>query len=229
MRVAYWQAPGVDGFFGEYAQQEVALLVGLERGRHDAVGAGSELVAPGHLAHVDELRRLGDRRVVLEEVQVQRTAVRVFQLRHDTTGCVQPRPSADNKALPALTADSPAAAPLLLSAPAAVDRYLPASRRSAANPPATAGQTDGRTLALEMASPGNRHCAKLYWHTLVTRFLGKLTVSATDQSCPWVGLTDGLGWVEFGRDFQFLVGWVGSTMAKVLKFERIMLTHLKHG
>jgi len=40
------------------------------------------------------------------------------------------------------------------------------------------------------------------------------------QSCPWVGLTHGLGeigsgWVEI---FQFLVGWVGSTIAKVLKF-----------
>jgi len=39
------------------------------------------------------------------------------------------------------------------------------------------------------------------------------------QSCPWVGLTHGLGcigsgWVEI---FQFLVGWVGSTTAKVLK------------
>ena len=32
------------------------------------------------------------------------------------------------------------------------------------------------------------------------------------QSCPWVGLTHGLGWVEI---FQFLVGWVGSTMAEV--------------
>ena len=34
------------------------------------------------------------------------------------------------------------------------------------------------------------------------------------QSCPWVGLTHGLGWVEI---FQFLMGWVGSTTAKVLK------------
>jgi len=32
---------------------------------------------------------------------------------------------------------------------------------------------------------------------------------------PWVGLGwFGLGWVEI---FQFLVGWVGSTTAKVLK------------
>ena len=36
------------------------------------------------------------------------------------------------------------------------------------------------------------------------------------QSCPSVGLTHGLG-------------WVGSTTAKVLKFERIILMHLKHG
>jgi len=39
------------------------------------------------------------------------------------------------------------------------------------------------------------------------------------QSCPWVGLTHGLGlvgsgWVEI---FHFLVGWVGSTTAKVRK------------
>ena len=39
---------------------------------------------------------------------------------------------------------------------------------------------------------------------------------------PWVGL----GWFEI---FQFLVGWVGSTTENVLKFERIMLMHLKHG
>ena len=32
------------------------------------------------------------------------------------------------------------------------------------------------------------------------------------QSCPWVGLTRGLGWVEsgMGRKFVFLVGWVGN-------------------
>jgi len=52
-----------------------------------------------------------------------------------------------------------------------------------------------------------------------------------DHSCSWVGLTHGLGraglgWVEI---FQFLVGRVGSTTAKVLKFERISLMHLKHG
>ena len=36
-----------------------------------------------------------------------------------------------------------------------------------------------------------------------------------------------LGWVEI---FQFLVGWIGSTIAEVLKkIERIMLMHLKHG
>ena len=36
------------------------------------------------------------------------------------------------------------------------------------------------------------------------------------QSCPWVGLTHGLNWVEI---FQFFgrLGWVGSTTAKVLK------------
>ena len=37
-----------------------------------------------------------------------------------------------------------------------------------------------------------------------------LTQAASgNQSCPWVGLTHGLGWVR--------LGWVGSTIAKVLK------------
>jgi len=44
------------------------------------------------------------------------------------------------------------------------------------------------------------------------------------QSCSWVGLTHGSGWVEI---FQFLVGWVGSTIEKALQIERIMLMHLK--
>ena len=31
-----------------------------------------------------------------------------------------------------------------------------------------------------------------------------------DQSCPWVGLIHGLGWVGLGmgREFLFLVGWI---------------------
>jgi len=37
-------------------------------------------------------------------------------------------------------------------------------------------------------------------------------LSASELSMGWV--THGLGWVEI---FQFLVGWVGSTIAKVLK------------
>ena len=48
------------------------------------------------------------------------------------------------------------------------------------------------------------------------------------QSCPRVGLTHGLGWVEIFQFFGGLSG-VGSTIAKVLKFERIMLMHLKRG
>jgi len=40
------------------------------------------------------------------------------------------------------------------------------------------------------------------------------------QSCPWVGLTHGLGWVGLGRDFSVFggLGLVGSTRANVLKF-----------
>jgi len=34
------------------------------------------------------------------------------------------------------------------------------------------------------------------------------------QSCPWVGLTHGLGWVRSGwvEVFQILLGWVGSNL-----------------
>lgn len=74
-------APGIDRLLGEDAQQEVSLLAGLERRRYDAVGAGRQPVTTGDLTHVDELRRFGDRLVSSEEVHVQRTAVRIFQLR----------------------------------------------------------------------------------------------------------------------------------------------------
>ena len=47
----------------------------------------------------------------------------------------------------------------------------------------------------------------------------------TEQSCPWLGLTDGLG-----GDFSVFGGLGGSTTAKVLKkFEKTILMHLKHG
>jgi len=44
---------------------------------------------------------------------------------------------------------------------------------------------------------------------------------------PWVGLDC----VGLGRDFSVFggLGWIGSIIAKVLKFYRIMLMHLKHG
>jgi len=46
----------------------------------------------------------------------------------------------------------------------------------------------------------------------------------------WVGLV-GFGWVGLDRDFSVFggLGWVGSTTAEVLKFERIIFMHLKHG
>jgi len=42
---------------------------------------------------------------------------------------------------------------------------------------------------------------------------------ATELSMGWVDPWVGLGWFGLGRVeiFQFLVGWVGSTTAKVLK------------
>jgi len=51
---------------------------------------------------------------------------------------------------------------------------------------------------------------------LSTGLNGLVSVMNLSHSCPWVGLTHGLG-------------WVGSTTAKVLKLERIILMHLKHG
>ena len=54
-------------------------------------------------------------------------------------------------------------------------------------------------------------------HPAVVPFAYKVRAKWTNinQRCPWVGLTHGSGWVEI---FQFLVGWVGSTIAKMLKF-----------
>ena len=74
-------SPGRDRFLGVDAQQEVSLLSWFKRRRHDAVSARRQPVTPRDFTHVDELRRFGNRRVVLEEVQVQRSTVRVFQLR----------------------------------------------------------------------------------------------------------------------------------------------------
>ena len=68
-----------------------------------------------------------------------------------------------------------------------------------------------------------------------TKYVQKWSLKPV-QSCPWVGLTHRFCWVELGwfgsgwvKIFQFFVGWVGSTTAKVLKIERIILMHLKHG
>lgn len=55
---------------GKHSEQELALFVGIERRRHDAVGARRQLEAAGHLAQVDEGRRTRHRRVILEELEV---------------------------------------------------------------------------------------------------------------------------------------------------------------
>ena len=44
-------------------------------------------------------------------------------------------------------------------------------------------------------------------------------VPTSMQSCPWVGLTHGSGWVEI-LQFLVVVGWVGCTIAKVLKISK---------
>jgi len=58
-----------------------------------------------------------------------------------------------------------------------------------------------------------------------------LTTATAELSMGWVDPWVGLGWVGLGRDFSVFggLGWVGSTTAKVQKFERIILMHLKHG
>jgi len=46
------------------------------------------------------------------------------------------------------------------------------------------------------------------------------------QSCPWVGLTHRLGWVglEIGREFLFLVEWVGSWVMADLRKTDVVYT-----
>jgi len=61
---------GCDGFFCIDSQHEVALVQRLKSGWHNAVGAWWQLVAATHFTHVDECRRLGHRRIVLEVVYV---------------------------------------------------------------------------------------------------------------------------------------------------------------
>ena len=70
----------VVGFLAVDSNEEVALFIGVEGRRDDAVVARFEAVASANLARVDEGRRFCDGRVVLEEIDVERTAVGVFQL-----------------------------------------------------------------------------------------------------------------------------------------------------
>jgi len=78
-------------------------------------------------------------------------------------------------------------------------------------------------IRVKILNNTNRH---LVWGQTLWAQGNMYRMDAIHQSCPWVGLTHGLG-----RDFSVFggLGWVGSTTAKVLKkFERIILTHLKH-
>ena len=61
------------------SHQEVCFLVWFEGLRDDAVMTGLQLVSLTDLSHVGE-RGSTDRRVVLEEVQVQRPTVRIGKL-----------------------------------------------------------------------------------------------------------------------------------------------------
>jgi len=67
---------------------------------------------------------------------------------------------------------------------------------------------------------GHVRCHKTF--TEISK-IGHRVVHGLGWPMGWVGLGwFGLGWVEI---FLFLVGWVGSTTAKVLKFERITLMY----
>ena len=76
-------SPGGTGSLAVDSHKEVSLLVGFEGLRDDAVVAGLQLVPLTDLAHVGE-RGSTDRRIVLEEVQVQRAAVRIGKLENDS-------------------------------------------------------------------------------------------------------------------------------------------------
>ena len=75
-------SPSGTGPLAVDSDQEVGLLVGFEGLRDDAVVTGLQLVSLTDLTHVGE-RRSTDRRIVLEEVQVQRAAVRIGKLEND--------------------------------------------------------------------------------------------------------------------------------------------------
>ena len=53
----------------------------------------------------------------------------------------------------------------------------------------------------------NGGSTSMVWPTIGSRTAKKQNRKGVDQSCPWVELTHGLGWVEI---FQLLVGWVAS-------------------
>ena len=67
---------------------------------------------------------------------------------------------------------------------------------------------------------------------ICSRYRSIATGADADQRTRVVhGLGWPMGWVGLGRDFSVFgaLGWVGSTAAKVLEVERIILMHLKHG
>jgi len=70
--------------FAENAQQEVAVFIWLERGRYYDVVARCQLMTTDHFAGVDE-RRTRDRRVVFEEILVERTRRLGRRLQRATT------------------------------------------------------------------------------------------------------------------------------------------------
>ena len=63
---------------------------------------------------------------------------------------------------------------------------------------------------------------KLYIRSKISSLLYSVSAFAelTVQSCPWVGSTHGLGWVEI---FSFLVGWVVGQKISTNSYPRYII------
>ena len=89
------------------------------------------------------------------------------------------------------------------------------------------------TVASESSYPDLQFSAaqhSLWTGLYVDATLTEVTIRVV-HGLGWTMGCVGLGWAgsRWVDRFQFLVGWVGSTIAKVLQFETIMLMHFKHG
>lgn len=79
-------AQGLGLLLGEHPQAEVAVLEGLEGGRHHHILPGGQLHARGDFAQVDVGAGAGGRRAAQEEVPAQVRVRVTLQLRRATSG-----------------------------------------------------------------------------------------------------------------------------------------------